>query len=511
MNKSSTINTKSSFFAKYALINLLGQVLVVISGIVCMPILISSMGTELFGVLILAWAVTGYFSIFDLGIGRAMTKLISEKLGRRDLDDIPSLVWTGIFFMLLVGLLGTCLLYFFSPLLVKEALSIPINLQSDTIKAFFLLAFCIPIVVTSSSLRGILEAYQRFDLMNYIRIPMGILTFLSPLIVLQFAKNIVFIVASLVVVRLIEWFVNLLCCLNIIPELRKKITIKKILLKQLVSFGGWITISNIAGPLISYMDRFLIGSLVSLTAVTYYTVPFDLNIRVMVIPGAIVGVLFSAFSATYQNNRESSAKMFFTGLKYTFICVYPIILLITFFASDGLELWLGKEFAIESTIVLQLLAFGSIISCLSYIPTALIQAAGRPDVTGKLHFFELPIYLLSLYLLVQVYGIEGAAIAFVLRVLVDVIVLLIFSLKLLPNNISAKRLFVFIIGSIPLTLLPLFINMSILVKCSFTVLILGAFIVLVWKVIMDSEERNFIILNVKNKVFNKKIDSKSLK
>ena len=189
MNKPSTINTKNSFFAKYALINLLGQGFVIISGITCMPMLISTMGTELFGVLILAWAVTGYFSIFDLGIGRAMTKLISEKLGRSDLDDIPSLVWTGMFFMVLVGLLGTSLLYLFSPYLVKDFLTIPTKLQSDTIKAFFLLAFCIPIVVTSSSLRGILEAYQRFDLMNYVRIPMVILTFLSPLIVLQFSKK----------------------------------------------------------------------------------------------------------------------------------------------------------------------------------------------------------------------------------------------------------------------------------------------------------------------------------
>ena len=64
MDKSSIINTKNSFFAKYALINLLGQGFVVISGIICMPILISTMGAELFGVLILAWAVTGYFSIF---------------------------------------------------------------------------------------------------------------------------------------------------------------------------------------------------------------------------------------------------------------------------------------------------------------------------------------------------------------------------------------------------------------------------------------------------------------
>lgn len=511
MNKSSTINTKNSFFAKYAIINLLGQGLIIISGLISIPLLISGMGAELFGILTLAWAVTGYFSIFDLGIGRAMTKIISERLGRSELDDIPSVVWTGILFMLIVGLLGTSLLYFFSPYLVKNALNIPIELQSETIKAFFLLAFSIPIVVTSTSLRGILEAYQRFDLMNLIRIPMGILTFISPLIVLQFSKNIIFIVASLVIIRLIEWFVNLLLCLNIIPELRKKIIIKKFLLKQLVSFGSWITISNIAGPLIAYFDRFLIGSLVSLTAVTYYTVPFDLNTRVMIIPGAIVGVLFSAFSATYEKNREVSAKMFFGGLKYTFIFVFPIILLIMVFASEGLELWLGKEIAIESTRVLQLLAFGSILNCLTYIPTALVQAAGRPDITGKLHILELPFYLCTLYMLVKFFGIEGAAIAYVLRVSVDVIVLLIMSLKLLPISISARRLFIFIVGSIPLILLPLFLNMSLIIKCFFTFLTIFAFIFLGWKIILDYEERNFIVDYIKNKLSNKKIDSKLFK
>ena len=163
--------------------------MIVIVGILAIPILINGLGNERFGILTLAWAVTGYFSIFDLGIGRAMTKIIAERLGRGELKDIPSVVWTGILFMLIIGLIGTILLYAVSPYLVEDALTIPIKLQGETIKAFFLLAFTIPIVITATSLRGILEAYQRFDLMNFVRIPLGVLTFVSPLIVLQFSKN----------------------------------------------------------------------------------------------------------------------------------------------------------------------------------------------------------------------------------------------------------------------------------------------------------------------------------
>jgi len=157
------------------------------------------------------------------------------------------------------------------------------------------------------------------------------------------------------------------------------------------------------------------------------------------------------------------------------------------------------------------LAFGSILNCLTYIPTALIQSAGRPDITGKLHFLELPFYLFALYILIKFFGIEGAAIAFVLRVSVEVIVLLIMSLKLLPINISSKRLFKFIIGSIPLILLPLFLNMSLFIKCFYTFITIFAFIFFGWKIILDQAERNFIIDNIKNKLFNKKIDSKLFK
>ncbi len=504
MKKNPTINTKNSFFAKYAIINLIGQALIVITGIVAIPILVEGLGTERFGILTLAWAVTGYFSIFDLGIGRAMTKIISERLGKGELNEIPCVVWTGILFMLVIGLIGTLILYILSPIIVKDALNVPIDLQGETISTFFLLAFSIPIVVTATSLRGILEAYQRFDLMNLVRIPLGILTFISPLIVLQFSNNIILIVASLVLIRVLEWVINFILCSNIISLLYKKIIVKIELLKQLVSFGGWITVSNVAGPLIVYMDRFLIGSLVSLTAVTYYTAPFELNSRLMIIPGAVVGVLFSAFSATYEKDRELSTKMFFSGLKYTYISIFPIVLVIVVFSYEGLELWLGKEIAIESARVLQLLAFGSILNSLTYVPSALVQAAGRPDLTGKLHILELPFYLITLFILVKFFGIEGAAFAYVLRASVDAIILLTMALRLLSINQSIKRLFVYISVTIPIILISLFIPMSLFIKCFFTFLTIFIFLISGWKIILNNAERHHIINYLIDKFFNKK-------
>ena len=55
--------------------------------------------------------------------------------------------------------------------------------------------------------------------------------------------------------------------------------------RELLSFGSWVTISNIVGPLMIYFDRFVIGALLTMTAVAYYTTPFDVVTRFTIISG----------------------------------------------------------------------------------------------------------------------------------------------------------------------------------------------------------------------------------
>src|SRR5678816_296216 len=76
--------------------NLIGQVAPAIAAIFTVPILIHGLGTERFGVLTLIWLVVGYFSIFDLGLGGALTQVLAERLGRDEHESIPPLVWTAL-------------------------------------------------------------------------------------------------------------------------------------------------------------------------------------------------------------------------------------------------------------------------------------------------------------------------------------------------------------------------------------------------------------------------------
>src|ERR1700732_1001665 len=85
--------------AKNSLWNLVGwgaPLLVALAGI---PLLIKGLGIERFGVLTLIWMGIGYFSLLDIGLGQALTKLVAEKLGVERPEEISKLIWTALIWM----------------------------------------------------------------------------------------------------------------------------------------------------------------------------------------------------------------------------------------------------------------------------------------------------------------------------------------------------------------------------------------------------------------------------
>ena len=481
-----------SLLARNTIWNLIGQLIPLIVAIFALPPLIRILGTDRFGVLALAWVVIGYFSLFDLGLGRALTQLVATRLGAGQEKEIPTLAWTGLTLVLILGLVGTLILGLSSPWLVQDVLNIPEELQPESLKVFYLLALAIPVVTITAGLRGLLEAYQRFDIINLIRIPLGIFTFLGPLLVLPFSHSLLPVVAILVAGRLVTWAIYFLLCIRVMSLGRSGIGLQLNLLRQLIFFGSWMTVSNLVGPIMVYLDRFLIGALLSVTAVTFYATPYEVVTKLLIIPGALAGVLFPAFSTSSIQDPSRTAMLFGRGIKYIFLCLFPICLLIITFASEGLGLWLGQEFVDKSTRVLQWLAVGVFLNSLAHIAFAFIQGVGRPDLTAKLHLIELPLYLLLVWYLIGAYGIEGAAIAWAVRIGIDALFLFGIAQRLLPTEISTNMLktlavvgalIIFGLGSM---------QIGLLIKAVFIVSVFTTFIFTSWFLILAPDERVMI-------------------
>lgn len=403
--------------------NLLGTGIPVIVAIIAIPILIKDMGTARFGVLTLAWMVVGYFSLFDLGLGRALTKMVAERLGAGKGEEIPGIVWTTMSLMSAFGVIGTAVIIYISPWLVGSALNLPKELQMETLAAFHLLALSIPIVICATGLRGILEAHQRFGMVNAIRLPLGVFTFLGPLAVLPFSNSLFFIVLALVCVRIVSFLVFLVVCLKTYPDLRRKAWVNREVTKELLSFGGWMTVSNITAPLLLYAGRILIIVMISAEAVAYFATPYEVVIKLLIIPSVLVSVLFPVFTHLLQKDIYDVTVIYKKAILYLCMVMLPLVLIVCFFAKDGLAWWINEEFSQHGYRVAQYLAIGVFINSFGHLSQALIQSYGRPDWTAKLHLAELVAYVPYLWLLINLYGIDGAAIAWTIRVTISTLIL----------------------------------------------------------------------------------------
>jgi O-antigen/teichoic acid export membrane protein len=403
--------------------NLIGHGVPLLVALFAIPVLIRGLGTERFGVLSLIWMIVGYFTLFDLGIGRATTKFVAENIARQETDALSQLVWTSLGMLFCLGLTGTFLLGLLSPFLLSRFFTIPAYLGAETSRAFYLIAMAIPLVLGTAGTRGILEAQQRFALINAIKIPVSSLFFAAPLLVLVYSNSLYPITAALIGTRLIEFSLYAFFCIRSIPGMRHPHWPNQAFVKKLFGFGGWLTVTNIVGPLMTYMDRFIIGGILSMSAVAYYATPYDFVARLAVIPGSLLGVMFPALTAAYALNMSRFTFLYDRTVTSILCVMTPLVLLVTLLARPFLTVWLGAEFAVQSTLVLQLLAVGTLINSLGQVPFSAIQAMGRPDITAKLHLMELPLYLGMIWFFAHTMGIVGAALAGLIRVLIDTIVL----------------------------------------------------------------------------------------
>ena len=483
---------RGRILARNTILNLIGYGTPLLVALVAIPILIKGLGAERFGVLTLVWVLISYIGLFDLGLSRALIKLVAEKLGAGRENEIPPLIWTGLSVMCFIGLAVGGITAVLLPWLVKGLLNIPLDLQKETLHAFYLIAVFVPIIVLSIALRGILDAHQRFDLTNTVRIPLGIFTFLAPVLVLPFTISLFHIVALILIGRLLACIVQAFFCFHIVPSLGKGVVFEKKMAGVLVKFGGWMTITNIIGPVMIYLDRFFISGIISVAAVAFYATPSEVVTKLTLVSGAMMAVFFPAFSSVYVQDKNSAAKLFAKGVKYVFIIIFPLSLVIVILSYEGLNLWLGPEFAMKSTVIMQVLSLGAFFLCLGQVPYALIQGAGRPDITAKIHLIEIPVYLTVLFFMTNEYGIKGASIAWTGRLAIDSAIMFHIAAKLLgKKNGYGIRLPVVITLTIASFILASIMS-GLFQKSLFICLFLPLYLSFVWFYIMSSKEKEVI-------------------
>ena len=482
--------------ARNTALNLVGRIVPLVVAVAAMPYVVGHLGPDRFGLLALAWMVVGYFALFDLGIGPATTKFVAELLGKGEIEKLPELVWTALASQTALGLVAGVLLALGAPLLVERLLKIPAELHPQAHLMFLILAAALPIDFATGSMRGVLAASQRFDLLNALTIPSSSLNYLLPVVALALGYGLPAIVLFLVLARLASLGVLFVLCFRLYPALRTQVQFDRRLVRSLLGFGGWVTVSSAVGPILVYFDRFFIGAVVSIAAVGFFTPPYMISERMSLFPVSLMTTLFPAFSTSAgRGDHEWIRSTFVRSLKFLLLLVGPGALLLGFFAHPILTIWLGAKFAAEGTLVLQILAVGVLINSLAFVPYGLLQGMGRPDLTAKFHLFELPLHIGLVWFLVTRFGLPGAALAWTIRVSLDFLLLIgaacwvtRTSIRLLAGR-DLRRSVGTLLGLAAGFAVLWASTQTLITEAAFALFLSGGFLIAAWHYVLNLEEK----------------------
>lgn len=405
---------------RHTLFNLGGSVIPMLISLATVPLYLGYIGAERYGVLAVIWALLGYFGFFDLGFGRAVTQRMARLADSDDLER-SKLLWTALISTFVLGVIASVVFWIFSDYILLNKIDMSNSSRSEISGAVAWMLLALPVLLPSSVMQGALQARLKFLELNAIQLVCGTISQLLPLAVAASGHvELRMLIPAALAPRVLMAALFFYQSRRHVPLVGFP-TVDRTHLKALLAYGGWVSVMTFLAPLLVSIDRLIIAMLGGAKAVAFYTVPYDLVARAMVISGSLSGAIFPRLASSSAEKSRDLAE------RATIILISvmtPIVIAGIFLVQPFLNVWLGNEFAKSCAGVGEVILVGVWINALVIPHNARSMAMGNPRDVVMIYLFQIPIYIFMLWFGFQYYGVVGAAMAWTLRVAIDTSMLL---------------------------------------------------------------------------------------
>jgi O-antigen/teichoic acid export membrane protein len=263
---------------------------------------------------------------------------------------------------------------------------------------------------------GGLEGQERFMSANAVTVVATALSQAVPLALgLLTDSSLLWMLVGVTLASLLGFLTVFVISVRAVP-LRRMGGFDRSLALSLASYGAWVMVTASIGPLLTILDRLVIGAISGARAVTVYTVPFNLVSRVGIVPLSFARTLFPRLSLLPSDSAKLVHRQAIVGM---LAIITPLLVVGMFLLEPFLRIWIGATLAPAATRVGQIVLLGVFANAVAAVPYTYLLARGRPDLPAKFHLLELLPYFVLLWVGLRYAGIEGAAWATTARMCVD--------------------------------------------------------------------------------------------
>lgn len=405
---------------RHTALNVMGQASPLLLALLTVPTYLGLIGDARFGALAIVWLLVNYFGLFDLGLGQACSQRLA-RLSNSAAALRARVLGSALSGSLVLGVTGSLVAWPVASWFFGETMSIEPSVRAELIAAMPWILFAVPVATMGSVFNGALQSHERFVDLNVIAVlghagvqlgPLAVAVFISPSLTLLIPV----VVATRIIALVLSW---LQCRRHVYARLA--LSFDWGIVRDLLRFGGWVSISATVGPLMVVLDRFAVGALIGAREVGHYTIPFQLAERATLLSAALNSALFPRLTVADSAPRQQQLSA--EALRILGVLTTPAIAFGILFIEPFLSWWVSPDVALEAGVAGKVLLLGFWVNSLAMVPYTQLQAAGRPDLVAKCHLAELIPYLTMLYAGLHYAGLVGAAAAFALRAGVDFLLL----------------------------------------------------------------------------------------
>ncbi len=403
--------------SRNTLINLAGAMTPIVLTAITVPLYLQTIGGDRYGALVALWLVATYLGVFDFGMGKGVTKALSQ-------IDSPlqrqQLIIFGLRLSLLTGMLGAAISVPAFNWYFERGIQATPELRAELRQAIAWAVACIPITATAVMCSGILESRQRFQATMAANVTGSVVAQVAPLVIaLMFNCALQALIPFITLGRALG-LVMLLRAVWISErpfQTKAHTRLDETSKREIYRFGGWNTVSNIVAPLLVSLDKFVLSTSSSLQTVARYNISFSLASVIALIPSSLANAVFPQLSSS-KDHAEGLA-LTDQAMNALAVIITPIVIMGITWSPLILDAWLGHEFAAAAQWPAQLLMLGMWPHAFAYIPYARLHAQGNPRAVALCHAAQLPPYLLALSIVLPVHGMIGAAMLWSARATLD--------------------------------------------------------------------------------------------
>lgn len=386
--------------------------------LIFMPVYISLMGIEAYGLVGIYLSLFAVLFLLDLGLSTTLNRELAKLSARNEnVQQMRNLVRTlELIYWVTAVLIGVCIVLL-APLITHYWIKAD-KLSVDTIQqAIILMGIAIALQWPFALYSGGLMGLQRQVLLNGITASMNtaravgavlVLWLVEPSIQVFFLWQILISSVQTALTGAALWYA--------LPKSHAVAKFKKDLLHSIWRFAAGMTGISVLAVILTQSDKVILSKMLTLEMFGYYSLAWVVAGGFAYFISPFFTALFPRFSQLVTLKDEQTLKeLYHQACQLLSVVILPLATVVALFSEDILILWTQDVVVTKNThLVLSLLIIGTAANGLMNLPYAIQIAYGWTKLPFYTNLVATLILIPFIFIAATYYGAVGAATAWII-------------------------------------------------------------------------------------------------